>query len=248
MLPVPSFKRGLATHHPEVSDDAVILGARWRYNWLYDIPVAAGIESVPMIYSPYVVTLLETEELGGNSRYLLGFNEPDRPDQANVTPMEAVVPWQQIEAMFPDRLLVSPAPSHESPEWLAEFRQEYIAQTGHPPRWQALAIHCYFVNDASGCQRVINQVMRYARDWDVPGGVWVTEFGPAISMPGFDITIAKVEAHSFIAWMEMMPEVIRYAWFPTRLDGSEYWYPDLDDWAMLVDDSGLTDWGRLYIH
>lgn len=244
-----SSKRGLATHHPEVMTDARLLDATWRYDWLPDTPTAPYVESVPMVYSPYVLMqlILGACELGGNSLYLMGFNEPDRPDQANVVPTDAVVYWLLLEMLYPNRLLVSPAPSHLYPEWLAEFRAEFIKLTGHPPRFDALAIHCYFSDDADSCKAVVEQVIKYAQDWDVPGGVWVTEFGPACSAAGFDASKSASEARAFIQWMDENPYVTRYAWFPTRLDGSEYWRPNLRDWAPLVDGDGRTHWGWVYI-
>jgi len=242
-------KRGLATHHPEVTADAGLLGASWRYNWLADIPTAPGVESVPMIYSARVLVHLLTSarRIGGDSPYLMGFNEPDRSAQANLTPAEAVEAWLLLERMYPNRLLVSPAPSHLHPEWLAEFRSAFITAVGRPPRFDALAIHCYFANDASGCRAVIEQVAEYAQAWDIKGGVWVTEFGPACSAEGFDTTMAEIEARAFVQWLEAHPQVTRYAWFPARLDGSEYWHPNLKDWAVLVDGEGLTRWGQVYV-
>ena len=244
-----SLKRGLATHHPEVAADVGLLGVTWRYNWLADIPTAPGVESVPMVYSAKVLVQLLTgaRRIGGDSSYLMGFNEPDRSAQANLTPAEAVAPWLLLERIYPDRLLVSPAPSHLHPEWLAEFRTVFTKAVGRPPRFDVLAVHCYFANDASGCRAVIEQAAGYARDWNIEGGVWVTEFGPVCSAEGFDTTMAESEASEFVQWLEAHPQVTRYAWFPARLDGSEYWHPNLRDWAVLVDGEGLTRWGQVYV-
>ena len=244
-----SRKRGIATHHPEVTADVEALSPTWRYDWFPDTPVYHGVESVPMIYSPPVLHQLLSGEttLGGNSPYILGYNEPDRPDQANVPPEVAVLPWLFLERTYPDHLLVSPAPSHERPEWLAEFYAAFVAGTGRAPRFEALAIHCYYVNTTSGCKQVFEQVLTYADEWDIPGGVWVTEFGPACSAQGFDATTAELESRELIQWLEAQPGIARYAWFPTRLDGTEYWKPNLEDWAVLVDEQGLTRWGDLYI-
>ena len=239
-----SLKRGLATHHPEVQADVGLLGATWRYNWLADIPTAPGVESVPMIYSAGVMRLLanNTIALGGDSPYVLGFNEPDRPDQL-LSPQDAVDFWVVIEGMYPDRLLVSPAPSHLDPGWLRDFRAAYIAKIGRPPRLDALAIHCYFRDDDTiRCRAIIEQFVQDAEEWGAEG-VWVTEFAPIVRTGTTD----EKEARAFVQWLEENPGVTRYAWFPTRLDGSEYWNPDPDDWALLVDEGGLTRWGHLYV-
>ena len=239
-----SHKKGLGTHHPEVATDCSLFGAAWRYNWLADIPTTSNCESVPMIYSGIVLRYVETGllELGGDSHYVMGFNEPDQPGQAGIPPGEAVSLWVRIEEQFPDKLLVSPAPSHVHPGWLAEFYTAYVASEEHPPRLDALAVHCYFADSASGCRAIVEQVIGYAKEWEVPGGVWVTEFAPIVRIESPD----PDEARRFIQWLEDNPDVARYAWFPTRLDGSEYWNPNPDDWALLVKGDQITEWGELY--
>jgi len=74
--------------------------------------------------------------------------------------------------------------------------------------------------------------------------VWVTEFAPIVreGAPPSDTE----EVRAFVRWLEENPDVDRYAWFPTRLDGSEYWNPNPDDWALLVEGGQLTAWGELY--
>lgn len=245
---IVSGKRGIATHHPGITNDVRLLSPTWRYNWYPDVPIVAGVESVPMVYSPDVLRRILIGEyiLGGNSQYIMGFNEPDRPDQANVPPEDAILPWLILEMLYPDRLLVSPAPSHEHPEWLVEFYDAFTIAVGRPPRFAALAIHCYYVNTVDGCKEVFEQVIAYANDWDVPG-VWVTEFGPVCSAQDFNADLSAAESRELLRWLEAQPEITRYSWFPTRLDGSEYWRPDLRDWAVLVDEHGLTRWGNIYI-
>jgi len=239
-----SHKRGLGTHHPEAESDCHLLGATWRYDWLANIPTTSNCESVPMIYCAEVVRLLANNSiaLGGDSAYILGFNEPDRPDQL-LSPQDAVDLWVTIEEMYPGKLLVSPAPSHLNPGWLRDFRAAYIAKVGRAPRLDALAIHCYFRDDDTArCRTIIEQFVQDANKWGAEG-VWVTEFAPVVRVGTTD----EKEARAFVRWLEDNPGVTRYAWFPTRLDGSEYWNPDPDDWALLVDEGGLTRWGELYV-
>ena len=242
-LPAPSSKRGLGTHHPERCDDGEALAAAWRYDWQSDIGMCAGVESVPMVYSPRQVRRPFVCPTGGDSPYLLGFNEPDIPSQANIAPAAAVETWLLIEQACPDRLLVSPAPSQLRPEWLAEFRAAFITQTGREPGWHALAIHCYFAN-AARCKAIVRQVVGYAEAWGVPGDVWVTEFAPV-----GDVSVdsqAMAEAAEFLRWLEDNPAVARYAWFPTRLEGNEFPGADSAVWNVLVDEMGPTQWGELY--
>jgi hypothetical protein len=58
------------------------LGVSWLWNWQTDPPVFEGIESVPCVWSAAFIG----RPLGGNSEWVIGFNEPDQWDQANLTP------------------------------------------------------------------------------------------------------------------------------------------------------------------
>ena len=88
-----SPKKGLGTHFTALCD-ARRMGATWQYTWHYngDLGACPG-ENVPMVYNAYAQELLtgHWETLQGRSRYILGYNEPDREDQANITPEDAAV-------------------------------------------------------------------------------------------------------------------------------------------------------------
>jgi len=213
-----------------ICSDARAMRAYWQYSWSARPVDCEGIEDVPMIWGEQRMG----ENVQGDSSYLMGFNEPDRPGQANLVPAYAAELWHMLEAEHPDRLLVSPAPSHLHPEWLAEFRQAYIGRYGAPPKLDALAIHCY--GTLTGCQPVIQQVVNYAQAWNIEGGVWVTEFAvlPCWYSNPAD---AVLEEERLIAWMEEQPTITRYAHFAARIQGDEWWGPDP------ACDTALFDWG-----
>ena len=57
---------------------------------------------------------------------ILGFNEPNRPKHnwPNKTIMEpemAAAAWIEIQEMYPDKILVSPAPAGGSLDWFGPF-------------------------------------------------------------------------------------------------------------------------------
>ena len=81
-------------------------------------------------------------QVGGNSPYILGFNEPDLSSQANLTPQRAAVLWRRIEQAYPHRLLVSPAVSCGDLYWLVRFRSAYRELYGTWPRFDVLAACC----------------------------------------------------------------------------------------------------------
>ena len=103
------------------------LGASWMYDWSATPPTAEyGIESVPMIGNADRVAY----DLGGNSVWILGFNEPDLAVQSNITPEYAAQLWRQIETRYPQRKLVSPAVSDPDSGWLLRFRLAYYTEYG----------------------------------------------------------------------------------------------------------------------
>ena len=55
---------------------------------------------------------------------ILGFNEPNQPDHANMSPLEAALAWVEVQEKYPDRELVSPATGHVDTEWFDQFMVE----------------------------------------------------------------------------------------------------------------------------
>jgi len=142
--PVHTAKKGVAwwCDGEGYQNDPRRSGASWAYNWRAQPWMAEGIESVPMIWGAQQMG----QAIGGNSTYLLGFNEPDLARQANISPEAAAVLWRQIERDYPDRLLVAPVPSQEAPEWIDTLYRTYISIYGEKPRFDALAAHLYGLN------------------------------------------------------------------------------------------------------
>lgn len=196
----------------------------WHYNWSPTPLDCPWSEGVPMVWGKSIPSFVS-----GNSKYLLGFNEPDRPDQSNLSPQEAAMLWGYIEAYYPNKKLISPAPSHENPEWLREWHA-----LAHP-RLAGLAVHCYLPT-AQECMTLVQKYIAWAQEWNVPE-IWVTEFAFQ------DWT----EAAQYIFWMERQPLITHYAWFATRIDGDEKWAQGMGWKAPLFDkDNALTLWGERY--
>ncbi len=213
-------RRGIANSngHPE---DIARLGAVWAYNWSVSPPVyPGGAESVPMISTASAVE----SPIGGNSRWLMGFNEPNDVNQADLTPDEAAILWHRIEERFPDRFLVAPVPVTHDPFWLVQFYDAYVARYGQPPRLDALAMHCYFTTSKQ-CKELAQWFMDKAMEWGA-GEVWITEFAfrscAEWDYPKFP-NQALAEMDEFIGWVETQPMITRYAWFSNRTNANEWW-------------------------
>lgn len=224
--PVASIKKGLANtlHSGAHPEDAIAVGAAWQYFWWNQATIVDGVESVPMIDTPAAMDI----PVSGNSRWLMGFNEPEIATQANITPEFAAQLWHMIEISHADKLLVSPAPVRDE-EWLSRFRDSYHKRCGEYPRLDAMAVHCYLPG-ASDCIEWIMRFIDKARAWGI-GQVWVTEF--AFANPN--------ETEAFVQWMEAEPMIARYAIFVNRMDAGQW-----GEFALLDNAGRLTGMGRMY--
>lgn len=233
--------------------DAIKLGASWQYGWSPQPIQCSGIDNVPMMWG---ASQVESEI--SESTWLLGFNEPERPEQANLTPQAAAIAWHRIEERFPDRRLVSPATmgglgqQDIALKWMRDWRTAYIAEYGIPPRVDAIAFHVY----GWGADSFIEISERYkalATEWDVEN-LWLTEFAMlagAGKAPcwGNSFETQLPEAQRFINYLDSDPMIARYAWFASRID-IDAWYaiqPNQCNSPLIDFATGeLTGWGKWY--
>lgn len=180
----------------------------WNYTY------TGTVEVINMLKVGYPVTLTN------NSRYFLGWNEPDLE---GLTPQAAAALWPKAIAANPSKLAVSPAPSHRNPDWLAQF----LPLIERKP--DVLAIHCY--QTTLECERIIGQVIGYADQYGI-GSVWVTEFG----YQGADW---QTQAQTLIDWMNAQDKIKRFYWFSIGYGG--YWAGQ-----DLIEAGQLTDKGIYY--
>ena len=233
-------KKGAALTYQDCSS-ATAVKATWEYSWSPSPPNCVGIENIPMIYGASDMNAT----LGGNSQWVMGFNEPDSTSQANLTPAQAASLWYQIEKKYPDRKLLAPAPSGADANWVVDFRNAYISAYGIPPRLDGLAAHCYAWY-ASQCIPFVQQFESWASSWGV-AEVWVTEFSFATTSPSSPSQSVQ-QAQTFISWMEGQPQVTRFAWFASKIQGTESWLPPSFDTPLVDWVTGqLTSFGNMYL-
>lgn len=230
------------------AEQANVLSASWLYNWHTHPPVGDEYsEAVPMLWGQFTLKDDWCPMLGGQSRWLLGGNECDLASQCNISARDYAVIWKRIEECYPDRLLVSPAPSDAGRQWLVQMRLEYRQLYGAWPRFDALAMHCYQWT-ATKCGIILRDYLQWARDWGVHE-IWVTEFA---FVPAWAADAEK-EAKNFIQMLEAEPLVTRYALFTAYTPRGVWYWPDVRECAdpsLFIGPTSLvfTEIGKWYGH
>lgn len=219
----------------------------WYYSWSASVPPTspAGIEFIPMIWGYWNATEAFTNqmstltELGrrGELTHLLGFNEPDGAEQANMSVAKAMEGWPSLEAT--GLRLGSPAAVHADNAWMTDFMAQ-IDGNGH--RVDFVTVHWYRGPNADS---LVSWLERMHDLYKRP--IWITEFAPAdwsanAAQPN-RYTPAQVEAFmsKALPMLDALPFVERYSWFsfaPTSAPGGVS--------ALWDADGTLTRAGEIY--
>ncbi len=175
------------------------VNAGWYYTWGSDKPNIGNYDAdfVPMLWGSWAANQSTIDKIVGygDIEWVLGFNEPERSDQANLTVSQAISAWQTLDAGFDGTgiKLVSPAVSDTSggQSWLSSFMSQANSQG---LQVDAVAFHWYGVstpNDPSGAAySFLSRVDSYHNQYGLP--VWITEF--AIHDWGGNYSDAEVRA------------------------------------------------------
>ncbi len=204
----------------------------WSYDWDNATTSSANIEYVPMRHNANWNNYANiTNKL--NSTHALGFNEPDKSDQAKMAVDQAIAAWPNLLAS--GLRLGAPAPSDAGSglTWLYEFVDKAKAAG---LRVDYVPVHYYKGGWSS------NQLYNWLKGIHERTGlpVWITEFNNGanwtdaanpVTLDGNAATISK-----FMDAMNNAPFVERYAVYnwvgPTR--------------AMVAKDGSVTPAGAVY--
>ncbi|WP_146397428.1 glycosyl hydrolase [Pseudobythopirellula maris] len=180
---IVSSKRGFADVNPG-SNELQTLNAGWYYRWGPDKPSSAAGSSaqfVPMIWGGFQANTSTINNILNQDgvEWVLGFNEPERPDQANMSVSQAISSWQTLSSGFSGTgvKLISPGVSDtgEGQAWLADFMGQANSQG---LKVDGVAFHWYGAstpNDPIGAANsFISRVDSYHNSYGLP--VWITEF------------------------------------------------------------------------
>jgi hypothetical protein len=193
--------------------DLTRLKATWWYNWVLSPGGCKASEFVPMIAGkaekqPAQVQSALSSLKAAGYRTVLGFNEPNKADQANLSVAQVLELWPSLTT-DPDVRVGSPATSADAKAWFEEFMTEVEARD---LRVDFVAIHWYGWN-AGSCDdaKELESYITWAEKFGRP--IWITEFGCLnASNPS-----AKVVEKFYASALEAIarhPQVERYAWYP----------------------------------
>lgn len=249
---VPAKGVGVVYDASDVSaapGDLANLETSWWYNWasysvsgIGGIPATPSIEYVPMMWGDWINdarwgTATGDGSLGGDpassigpSNILLGFNEPNVAEQANMTVARSLALWPQLEAT--GALLGSPAVSGDpglgyGTAWLSSFMS---GNGGAAPRVDFICAHWYPQYDA-GYSNVGDYLDYLHTTYGKP--IWITEIGTL----GGDFAANAALMATVMTALSTRPWVERIAWFvQTRQAGGAGWPT-----SMLTSTSGVLN-------
>lgn len=250
-----SKKRGLAYgYHSEADIAAISKGITWWYNWSHqpESKVAMvyqnyGMDFVPMTWNGSFneAGLRAYYSTHPDSKYLLGFNEPNFRTQANMTPKQAAAVWPRLEKIAQDFDLKIIGPA-------VNYADQPVSEDGVPftdpiayldaffaacPDCQVdyIAVHNYMCY-AGALSSDIERYKKYKKP------IWLTEFA-CWDQTAITLAMQKDYMMGAIDYLESEPTIFRYSWFTGRM-GTRYPYLEL----FSAQSGQLTELGQLYVN
>lgn len=210
------------------------MNCAWYYNWAPTqfnsvVDNFSEISVAPMIWGKDVME--QIPDITSKDKYILGFNEPDHPEQSNLTVDEAVELWKDITAT--GRRTVAPAVA-SSTEWLDAFVKK--VDEDENLRCDAIPMHFYTAFPEKGqAQVLLNKIDELYKRYNRP--IWLTEVSvwgqhPVLTNNSYQNPTARKNVENFmkeiVEGLEERPYVERYSWFPyninsaNEIDGAAY--------------------------
>ncbi|WP_299551502.1 glycosyl hydrolase [Seonamhaeicola sp.] len=179
----------------------------WTYNWNANKTSGLNAEYIPIKHNLSWPSFGKFTSIEGSTQ-MLGYNEPDRPDQADATVDEMIEQWPRL--LESGLRLGSPAPSDGGLNRLYNFIDECDKRNY---RVDFVAIHyyrgCASANDFKNFIQAVHQ--RTGRP------IWITEWNNGANWTNCKPQTNQENANkvdSFIQMMDDLPYVERYCIFP----------------------------------
>ena len=144
------------------------LNVSWFYNWDSKGQSTESVQFVPMNWGKWKT--IEMQELGQRMdvSHHLGFNEPDEPEQANMTVDLAIEKFKLLQASGLRLGSPSPKDNQVGRDWLDEFMAKALKEG---LRVDFIAVHYYKKSKPEQFRHWLDYV---DKKYNLP--IWVTEF------------------------------------------------------------------------
>lgn len=249
-----SNKRGVGYGYHSVTDmQNFSKNISWWYNWSPEPDAAIkytyqnyGVDFTPMAWNASGITGVSNwVATDNNVKYILGFNEPNFTDQANMTPSAAAAAWPGLETIATNHQLKLVGPA-------VNYCGSCVSEGGTTYNNPFTYLDDFFA-DCSGCKVDYialhwygggNSIVGYindARKYNKP--IWVTEFA-AWDNSVTSLADQKKYLAGTVNFLERDPDVFRYAWFIGRRQSGQTTYPYIDLYGA---NGQLTELGQLYM-
>jgi hypothetical protein len=242
-------KKGLAGYINRLAD----IKGDWGYNWgrTNSTGVPSSFVFHPMQWGNFNWNTLEqlvpAWKRDDRAMHVLGFNEPDGAEQANLTVEQAISLWPRLERT--NMPLVSPVTVNPGNAWMDGFMTQALA-LGY--RMDVVATHKYPTPSSGNPQGFIDELEAEYNAWNRP--IWLTEFS-TVDWNG-NQTWTEEDNYNWLAefmWRaESLPWLRHFSLFLFTADAS---FPEpTNPWdtvgprsnAFQADGSTLTAFGELY--
>ncbi|QHY99849.1 Glycosyl hydrolase catalytic core [Streptomyces sp. S4.7] len=220
-----SSRKGVSVNSVAGASQALAdLGASWYYSWSSNpgsVAKPAGTEFVPMIWGADSVTDAELAQAKEQGTHLLGFNEPDMTEQADMTVEQALDLWPRLQSTGLRLGAPSVAYGGDTPGgWLDRFMSGAAAR-GY--RVDFIPVHWYGGDFGSAAAEQLRGYLQAVHDrYRKP--IWLTEYalidfsGGTPRYPGEQQQIDFVRSST--AMLESQSYVERYSWFTLSTETS----------------------------
>ena len=188
------------------------LNVQWKYNWNLDQNSTRDLEYVPIRQNRWWPDLPSQNWAGRGATTLLGYNEPDRPDQANLSVADALAAWPDLLAT--GLRVGAPAVSDGGRGgWLYPFMNQADAAG---LRVDFVPVHYYWCHDPADPAGAASQMYGFLKEvYDTTRRpVWITEWNNGANWTGCaDPSPAQQQAcvAAMVDMLESTPFVERYA-------------------------------------
>lgn len=235
-------KRGLVYKWDGAADcKSIASKGKFGFAWNWEADSRGDIGGVPFI--PTLRTLANAGDwaskvdaaIKGGSKVVFGLNEPDKADQANLSPAAACDAWKKymnpIAAKYPDVNVVGPSVSSDVAkgtglDWLSQFKTQCPDAVFHSSN-----IHWYGYGTAS-FDDFKAHVDKAIKDF---GKVWVTEFG----LHGQSEAASKAFLEKALPYLDSNPGCLGYSYFAVGTFDQSF--------NMLGNGNALTETGKVYV-